>query len=169
MGGSPLVIAAMDSVLPPFEAARFARNLWLLHNGRTQGPEYMQNTRGGTTMRRKATMLLLAAGALFAVVLAPASAQKQTLRMAYWAGPAHQMVQTQEAWIKTIEATSSGNLTVVVMAASAKPEGQYDLIKNGVRDLVWAVPSYTHGRFEMLQVTELPFLCPSPAGRFWCT
>jgi len=79
------------------------------------------------------------------------------------------MLQTQEAWIKTIEATSSGNLTVVVMAASAKPEGQYDLIKNGVRDLVWAVPSYTHGRFEMLQVTELPFLCPSPAGRFWCT
>ena len=88
-------------------------------------------------MRRKATMLLLAAGALFAVVLAPASAQKQTLRMAYWAGPAHQMVQTQEAWIKTIEATSSGNLTVVVMAASAKPEGQYDLTKNGVR--VWSL------------------------------
>jgi hypothetical protein len=47
------------------------------------------------------------------------------------------MLQTQEAWIKTIEATSSGNLTVVVMAASAKPEGQYDLTKNGVR--VWSL------------------------------
>jgi TRAP-type C4-dicarboxylate transport system substrate-binding protein len=112
-------------------------------------------------MRRKATILLLAAGALFAVGLAPASAQKQTLRMAYWAGPAHQMVQTQEAWIKTIEAASGGNLTVVVMAAPAKPEGQYDLIKNGVRDLVWAVPSYTQGRFDMSQVAELPFLCPN--------
>jgi TRAP-type transport system periplasmic protein len=113
------------------------------------------------TMRRKATILLLAAGALFAVGLAPASAQKQTLRMAYWAGPAHQMVQTQEAWIKTIEVASGGNLTVVVMAAPAKPEGQYDLIKNGMRDLVWAVPSYTQGRFDMLQVAELPFLCPN--------
>ena len=112
-------------------------------------------------MRRKATALLLAAGVLFAVGLAPASAQKQTLRLAHWAGPAHQMVQTQEAWIKTIEVASGGNLTVVVMAAPAKPEGQYDLIKNGVRDLVWAVPSYTHGLFDMLQVTELPFLCPS--------
>ena len=112
-------------------------------------------------MRRKATMLLLAAGALFAVGLAPASAQKQTLRMAHWAGPAHQMVQIQDAWIKTIEAASGGNLTVVVMAAPAKPEGQYDLIKNGVRDLVWAVPSYTQGRFDMLQVAELPFLCPN--------
>ena len=113
-------------------------------------------------MQRKATILLLAAGVSFGIGLVPASAQKQTLRMAYWAGPAHQMVQTQEAWIKTIEAASGGNLTVVVdKAPLAKPEGQYDLIKNGVRDLVWAVPSYTHGLFDMLQVTELPFLCPS--------
>jgi len=37
----------------------------------------------------KATILLLAAGALFAVSSGPALAQKQTLRMAYWAGPAH--------------------------------------------------------------------------------
>jgi TRAP-type transport system periplasmic protein len=111
-------------------------------------------------MQRKATLLLLAAGAL-AAGLAPASAQKQTLRMAYWAGPAHQMVQTQEAWIKTIEAASGGNLTVVVdKAPLAKPEGQYDLIKNGVRDLVWHVPGYTPGRFDMFQVAELPFLCP---------
>ena len=112
-------------------------------------------------MQRKATILLLAAGALFGIGLVPASAQKQTLRMAYWAGPAHQMVQTQEAWIKTIEAASGGNLTVVVdKAPLAKPEGQYDLIKNGVRDLVWHVPGYTPGRFDMFQVAELPFLCP---------
>jgi TRAP-type transport system periplasmic protein len=112
-------------------------------------------------MHRKATLLLLAAGALCAVGLTPASAQKQTLRMAYWAGPAHHMVQTQEAWIKTIEAASGGNLTVVVdKAPLAKPEGQYDLIKNGVRDLVWHVPGYTPGRFDMFQVAELPFLCP---------
>ena len=73
-------------------------------------------------MQRKATILLLAAEVLFAVGLAPALAQKQTLRMAHWAGPAHQMVRIQEAWIKTIEAASGGNLTVVVMAALAKPE-----------------------------------------------
>jgi TRAP-type C4-dicarboxylate transport system substrate-binding protein len=112
-------------------------------------------------MQRKTTILLLA-GALFATGSSPASAQKQTLRMAYWAGPAHQMVQIQESWIKTIEAASGGNLTVEVdKAPLAKPEGQYDLIKNGVRDLVWHVPGYTQGRFEMFQVAELPFLCPN--------
>jgi TRAP-type C4-dicarboxylate transport system substrate-binding protein len=115
-------------------------------------------------MQRKATALLLAGGALFAVALAPASAQKQTLRMAHWAGPAHHMVQTQEAWIKTIEAASGGNLAVVVIPPLAKPESQYDLIKNGMRDLTWAVPSYTPGRFDMLQVAELPFLCPNSTG-----
>ena len=113
-------------------------------------------------MIRKTTSLLLAAGAVLAFGTMPAAAQKQTLRMAYWAGPSHQMVQAQQAWIKTIEDASGGNLTVELdKAPLAKPEGQYDLIKNGVRDMVWHVPAYTPGRFNMLQVGELPFLCPN--------
>ena len=112
-------------------------------------------------MRRTALIILLAVATAFAFGLTPASAQKQTLRMAYWAGPADNGA-TQEAWIKTIEAASGGNLTVEVdKAPLAKPEGQYDLIKNGIRDLVWHVPGYTPGRFDMLQVAELPFLCPN--------
>ncbi|HEY7459375.1 MAG TPA: TRAP transporter substrate-binding protein [Xanthobacteraceae bacterium] len=123
-------------------------------------------------MLRKAT-LLLAAGALFAFGAAPALAQKQTLRMAYWAGPAHHMVKTQEAWIKAIEEASGGNLTVELdKAPLAKPDGQYDLVKNGVRDMVWAIPTYTPGRFDMLAAGEIPFLCPnatvcSPALSRW--
>ena len=38
--------------------------------------------------------------------------ETQVLRMAYWAGPSHQMVQTLAAWIKTIAEASGGNLTV---------------------------------------------------------
>jgi TRAP-type transport system periplasmic protein len=94
----------------------------------------------------------------------PAAAQKQILRMAYWAGPSHQMVQTLAAWIKTIEEASGGNLTVEVdKAALGKMDAQYDLIRNGVRDLGWAVPGYTVGRFDMLQGAELPLLCANPA------
>ena len=112
-------------------------------------------------MLRKA-LPFFAAAAVMACAAAPASAQKETLRMAYWAGPAHHMVKTQEAWIKTIEQASGGNLTVEVdKAALAKPDGQYDLIKNGVRDLVWHVPAYTKGRFDMLAAGEIPFLCPN--------
>src|SRR5712691_2328031 len=111
-------------------------------------------------MRSKTMVLLAAALSLLAL---PVWAQKQTLHMAYWAGPSHQMVQTLESWIKTIEEASGGNLTIEMdKAGLGKMEGQYDLIKNGVRDLGWAVPGYTVGRFEMLQIAELPLLCQSP-------
>jgi TRAP-type C4-dicarboxylate transport system substrate-binding protein len=113
-------------------------------------------------MPKKAFLPMLAAGAVLALGSAPALAQKQTLRMAYWAGPSHHMVKTLQDWIKTIEAASGGNLTVEVdKAPLAKPDGQYDLVKNGVRDMVWHVPAYTSGRFDMFQVAELPFLCPN--------
>ena len=116
-------------------------------------------------MARKSTLLLLAAGVAFALGTAPALAQKQTLRMAYWAVPSHHMVKTLEGWVKMIEQASGGNLTVEVdKAPLAKPDGQYDLVKNGVRDMVWHVPAYTSGRFDMFQVAELPFLCPSASA-----
>jgi TRAP-type C4-dicarboxylate transport system substrate-binding protein len=112
-----------------------------------------------TLMKSLALALL---GAL--AVALPAAAQKQTLHMAYWAGPSHQMVQTLAAWIKTVEEASGGNLTIEVdKAALGKMDAQYDLIRNGVRDLGWAVPGYTVGRFDLLQGAELPLLCANPA------
>src|SRR5438876_4966094 len=115
-------------------------------------------------MLHKSRTLLLAAGALLAFGAGSASAEKQTLRMAYWAGPSHHMVQTLAAWVKTVEDASGGNLTIEMdKAALGKPEGQYDLIRNGVRDLVWAIPGYTVGRFDLLAAAELPLVCPSPS------
>ena len=113
-------------------------------------------------MHRKTALLAFVASALVASGIGPAAAQKQTLKMAYWAGPSHHMVQTQEAWAKTIFDASGGNLVIEVdKAPLAKPDGQYDIVKNGVRDLVWHVPGYTAGRFDLFQAPEQPFLCPS--------
>jgi TRAP-type C4-dicarboxylate transport system substrate-binding protein len=113
-------------------------------------------------MPRKLTLCLLAAGAALAFGPAPAAAQKQTLKMAYWTGPSHHMAKTLVDWVKMIEQASGGNLTVEIdKAPLAKPPGQYDLIKNGVRDMGWVVPAYTPGRFDMYQVAEVPFLCPN--------
>ena len=56
-------------------------------------------------MPSKTALLSLAVGALFAFGIGPAAAQKQTLKMAYWAGPSHHMVQTLEAWAKTVQAS----------------------------------------------------------------
>src|SRR5438067_1141325 len=113
-------------------------------------------SKGGSPMFRK-SWTMLAAAALLVFGPGSAMAEKQVLRMAYWTGPSHQMVQTLAAWIKTIEEASGGNLTVELdKAALGKMEAQYDLIKNGVRDMVWAVPGYTVGRFDLVQDAELP-------------
>ena len=65
-------------------------------------------------MHRKTALLAFVASALVVSGIAPAAAQKQTLKMAYWAGPSHHMVQTQEAWAKTIFDASGGNLVIEV-------------------------------------------------------
>lgn len=102
------------------------------------------------------------AGLAAAWFAAPALAQKQTIKMAHWTGPAHHMVQTLAAWGELIAKESGGNLVLEVdKAPLAKPPGQYDLVKNGIRDLAWPVPAYTKGRFELMQVGELPFICPN--------
>src|SRR5438105_13315439 len=73
---------------------------------------------------RKIVITLWLAAAAAVLWQTPAKAEKQVLRMAYWAGASHQMVQTLAAWIKTIEEASGGNLTVEVdKAALAKMEG----------------------------------------------
>jgi TRAP-type C4-dicarboxylate transport system substrate-binding protein len=113
-------------------------------------------------LRSKLTSLFVVGAVLLLLGSGSAAAQKQTLHMAYWAGPSHHMVQTLAAWIKTVEEASGGNLIIELdKAALGKTEGQYDLIRNGVRDLGWAVPSRTPGRFDMLQAAEIPFLCPN--------
>jgi len=74
------------------------------------------------------------------------------------------MVQTQDIWIKNIQTESKGNLTIEVdKAAIGSPPAQYDLVRDGVRDMVWFVPGYTAGRFPLFQVAELPFICPNAA------
>lgn len=112
-------------------------------------------------MLQKTLVSMLAAGALAAGAM-PAAAQKQTLKMAYWVPATHHMGDNLKIWADRIHKESGGNLTIEIdKAPLAKPPGQYDLIKNGVRDLGWVVPAYTPGRFEMFRVTELPFLCPN--------
>ena len=63
-------------------------------------------------MHRKSALLAFATAVLVALCAGQASAQKQTLKMAYWAGPSHHMVQTQEAWAKTVLDLSGGNLVI---------------------------------------------------------
>lgn len=113
-------------------------------------------------MLRRLTFLSLFAGAFMVLAMPAAMAQKQKLTMAYWWGPKHHMFKSQQAWVEEVKKASGGNLIVEVDTAGiGKPPGQYDLVKNGVRDMVWFIAGYTPGRFSLYQVAELPFVCPN--------
>ena len=114
-------------------------------------------------MLKRLTMTAVAAGALFAFASAPASAaEKQVIKFAQWTGPAHHMSVDLVQWGDMVKKFSGGNLIVQVdKAPLSKPPGQYDLVKNGIRDMAWPVASYTRPRFDMMLVGELPFICPN--------
>ncbi len=104
---------------------------------------------------------VLLAGTMFAgsmLASAPVSAETVTLRMANWVPPVHHFSNTARAWLDTVEAAAGGDLKVEIdKSALAKPPGQYDLVKNGIRNIAWSVANYTPGRFDLFQMAEVPF------------
>ena len=75
----------------------------------------------------------MAIGAAFSAT--PSSAQSLTIKMAHWLPPVHHFTNTAGNWIKSVEAASGGKLKIILdKSALAKPPGQYDLAKKGVRE-----------------------------------
>jgi TRAP-type C4-dicarboxylate transport system substrate-binding protein len=91
-----------------------------------------------------------------------ASADTVKLRMANWLPPVHHMSATLRAWADELQAASGDELEIEVMTAPlAKPNGQYDLVKNGVVDMAYGVAAYHPKRFWRLQAVETPFAAPN--------
>jgi len=110
---------------------------------------------------------ILLSAALSAVVLGAtlpgqAFAETTKLRVANWLPPVHHMTTTLRAWADELEAASGGELEVEIMTAPlAKPNGQYDLAKNGVVDIAYSVAAFQPKRFWKLQAVETPFAAPT--------
>lgn len=66
-----------------------------------------------------------------------------------------------EPWAEKITAESEGRIKVEIypsMQLGGKPPQLYDQVRDGVVDVIWTVPSYTPGRFPIVEVFELPFV-----------
>jgi len=64
-------------------------------------------------------------------------------------------------WCEKIEIESKGELTCQVypaMQLGGSPTQLYDQVKDGVVDVVFAVPGFSAGRFPRIEVFELPFM-----------
>lgn len=64
-------------------------------------------------------------------------------------------------WVEKIAKESGGRIKIEVypaMELGGTPASLYDQARDGVVDLVWAMPSYNPGRFPLIEVFELPFM-----------
>jgi TRAP-type transport system periplasmic protein len=68
-------------------------------------------------------------------------------------------------WARKVEADSGGRIRIDIfpsMQLGGAPADLFDQARDGVADIVWAVPSLTPGRFPKIEMFELPFV---PARR----
>jgi len=91
-----------------------------------------------------------------------ANAQEVTLRVANWLPPVHHMTTTLRAWADEVEKATNGEISLEIMTTPlAGPNGQYDLVKNGIVDIAFSVAAFQPKRFWKLNAVEVPFVAPS--------
>ena len=126
----------------------------------------MKTPRPGRRVRPLPSGLARAAAAAVAAALAlaagAASAADVTLRMHQFL-PAQANVPTHilDVWADRVEADSDGRIEVQrypAMQLGGTPPELYDQAVDGVADVIWTVAGYTPGRFQRIEVMELPFM-----------
>jgi TRAP-type C4-dicarboxylate transport system substrate-binding protein len=112
---------------------------------------------------KKFVVTALAAIGLSVTAMAPASAAPEvTLRLHTFLPPVSNPVKHfLQPWAEKIEKDSKGRIKVQVypsMQLGGKPTQLLQQVKDGVVDIVWALPGFTPGVMPKIEVFELPFL-----------
>ena len=101
-----------------------------------------------------------------ALTATPLTAQEVTLRMHTFLPPASNFITDLFAGLEErIEADSEGRIDLQIypaMQLGGTPGDLYDQAADGAVDIVMTLPGYTPGRFNQIEVFELPFMMTSP-------
>jgi TRAP-type C4-dicarboxylate transport system substrate-binding protein len=90
-----------------------------------------------------------------------ASAWADTIiRFSNWLPPTHkQVTNVFIPFFKEIEQVTEGRVKVEMLPkAVGTPQSQIDVVRDGLADMSFVVPSYTPGRYVATEVAELPLL-----------
>ncbi|MFP7672187.1 TRAP transporter substrate-binding protein [Marivita sp. S0852] len=114
------------------------------------------------------TFLKIAALTALVGLTATASvAQDVTLRFQHFVSPnSANPKYFLDPWVEKVEAESNGRIKIEIfpfMQLGGKAPAQYDMIKDGVIDAGWVIPSYEPGRFPEAEALELPFMVTKSA------
>lgn len=105
----------------------------------------------------KLSIGILAGLAIAWTVATPARAQT-VLRFSNWVPPTHPVsTDIIGKWAKNVETATKGRVKIDIVSRLGKPPAHFDLVKNGVADVAFAVHSYTAARFQLTVGAELPF------------
>lgn len=92
----------------------------------------------------------------------PAAAQEVTLRMHTFIPPVANPAKTfLIPWAKKVEKESNGRIKIQpfwAMQLGGKAPQLLDQVRDGVVDIVWALPGFTPGRMPRVEPFELPFV-----------
>ncbi len=112
----------------------------------------------------KRRIAALAAAILTGLALSPnaATSQEVTLRLHTFLPPvANPVKHFLIPWSQKVEKESKGRIKVRVfpsMQLGGKPTQLLQQVRDGVADIVWALPGFTPGVMPKIEVFELPFL-----------
>ena len=100
--------------------------------------------------------------ALFSALLVAGAAQAEpetVLKYSSWFPETHSTNTVLRAWIKDVEEATEGRVTVEYLPKTVQgPREQFDVVVDGLADIVIVLPGYTPGRFPVLEIGELPLL-----------
>lgn len=82
------------------------------------------------------------------------------LKIATFVTPKHGMSQWIESWAQGLEEQSEGRLQFEILhgAQMGPPPRYYDIAANGQADITWILHGATPGRFQLTEITNMPFL-----------
>lgn len=105
---------------------------------------------------------LAAALMLGALAIAPAVAQDKVVefKVSLWSPPAHPLVPSTKEWTDSMTKASGGTLKFSIFPSEqlGKAFDHYDMVRDGIADIVYVSPGYSVGRFPIFDATALPFL-----------
>jgi TRAP-type C4-dicarboxylate transport system substrate-binding protein len=120
------------------------------------------------TCRRAMTVIrkfLIASGILLSLSVGEAMAQAMTVRIVCFLPPRSVSVdKVFVPWMKTVEAAAEGDIKFQPYwggSLGRNPFKQYDLMKDGIADIIYVLPNYTPGQFPDFSIFELPYLIRS--------
>lgn len=100
------------------------------------------------------------ASALGASLLLPYASAQTVLRYSNFIPPTHILrSQVFDPWIANVEKVTAGRVKIEMMPkVVGTVAGQFDVVKDGLADIAVVVPSYTPGRFDLIEIVEIPFM-----------